>query len=120
MNLTFEPKEDYLYVKISGGFDNDKIYSMLDKIFNECRNCDYSKMLLDALDIELEPVKIFDRYHVGLKIAELSTKSRLIRVGCIVRKQYFDGISVLVANNRGAQFNAFHDKDYALDWLLSR
>ena len=119
MNLILEPKEDYLYVKVSGEFNNDKVNSMLDKIFNKCRNCDYSRMLIDALDIELEPVEIFNRYYVGVKIAELSTKSRLIRVGCIVKKQHFDGISVTAANNRGAHFKAFHDKDNALDWLLS-
>jgi len=74
-------------------------------------------VLLDALDIELEPVKILDRFHIGVKIAELSTKPSLITVGCIVRKQYFDGLSVTTARNRGAEFQAFHDKNKALKWL---
>lgn len=117
MNIRFKRKENYLYVKISGDYIYDDTFSTLDKIFNECRKYDYSKILLDALDIDLGSVSVINRYYIGTKIAELSTKSSLITVGCVVRKQYFDGLSETVAKNRGAQFQAFHEKNKALKWL---
>jgi hypothetical protein len=118
LKTSFQRKENYLYVKVSGDYNEDKAKSNLKKIFDECKNCNYSKVLVDALDIDLESISILDRFYVGLKIADLSTRPSLIKVGCIVRKQYFDGLSVTVAKNRGAHFQAFHDNDTALNWLL--
>jgi hypothetical protein len=118
VNINFEQRKNYLYVKLIGEYINDEVNPTLNKIFNECKSCNYSKMILDTLDIDIKPISIFDRFQIGVKIAELSTKSSLIKVGCIVRKQHFDGISVTAAENRGAQFQIFHDNNEALKWLL--
>jgi hypothetical protein len=117
VNTSFEQRKNYLYVKVSGDYNDDVAKSTLNKIFNECRECNYSKVLLDAHDIDLKSVSILNRFYMGVEIAELSTRPSLIKVGCVVRKQYFDGLSVTVAKNRGAQFQAFHDKNKALKWL---
>jgi hypothetical protein len=118
VNISFKKKDNYLYVKISGDYISNEVNTNINKIFNECRDCNYSKMILDALEIDIKPINIFDRFNIGVKIAELSTKSSPIKVGCMVRKQYFDGISVTAATNRGAEFQIFHDKNEALKWLL--
>jgi hypothetical protein len=117
VNTSFEWNENYLYVKLNGDYATDKANTTLNKIFNECRDWDYSKVLIDALDIDLETISILNRFYMGVKIAELSTKPSLIKVGCMVSKQHFDGLSVTVAKNRGAEFQAFHDKNKALKWL---
>lgn len=117
MNISFKREDNYLYVKLNGDYVKDEVESNLNRIFNECRDCDYSKLLLDTRDIDYEPVKIFDQFYIGVKIAELSSKPPLITVGCMVRKESFNGITETAVKNRGGQFQIFHDENKALSWL---
>ncbi|UCG69512.1 MAG: hypothetical protein JSV09_00365 [Thermoplasmata archaeon] len=117
MNLRFKREDDYLYVKLNGNYVKGEVESNLNRIFNECRDCDYSKLLLDTREIDYESVNIFDRFHIGVKIAELSSKPPLITVGCMVRKESFGGITETAVKNRGGQFQIFQDENKALSWL---
>jgi hypothetical protein len=117
VNLRFKREDNYLHVKLNGEYVKDEVESNLNRIFDECRDSNYNKLLLDTRDIDYEPVKIFDRFYIGVKIAELSSKPPLITVGCVVKKDYLGGITETAAKNRGGQFQLFNDENKALNWL---
>jgi hypothetical protein len=118
VSLSLEQRENYLYIKISDNYTEDILESGLKELFTECRNSNHSKLLIDALDIDLKSIKTLDRFNIGVKIAELSIITPFIKVACVCRKQFSDGFTVTVANNRGAQFKAFYNEDEAVEWLL--
>jgi hypothetical protein len=117
VDLNFELKENYLDVKASGDYIYAESESAINKIFSECRNCDYSKILIDAFNIDLGLLTDIKRFFIGKQIAELNRESPRITVAYVVRKQYINEFAETVAHNRGTRFKGFHNRDEAIKWL---
>lgn len=117
MNINIDQMENYLYIKIDGEYTDAKIEPTLNKIFYECKNCGYSKILIDALDVNLDSMNDLNRFLIGKKIAEFNMESHLMKIAYVVSKQYINRFSEIVARNRGAQLKGFYNKDEANKWL---
>jgi hypothetical protein len=109
--------ENYLYVKVDGFYINDDINPALNKIFSECKNCGYSKILIDALDVNLDIINDINRFFIGVEIAKINRELQLMKIAYVVRKQYINRFAETVARNRGAHLKAFYNRDEATQWI---
>jgi hypothetical protein len=117
VDLNFDRKENYLYVKASGDYVYAESESAINKMLSECKNCDYSNVLIDAIDIDLGLLTDINRFFIGKRIAELNRGSPRIKVAYVVRKQYINEFAETVAYNRGTMFKGFDNRDEAIKWL---
>jgi len=112
-------KDDYIYFKVKGVFENINMNNELvnySKIISNCvdeYNC--RNVLLDISKLEYD-INSINRYRVGLGIQKLFAK-HFVRIACLRNKNVIDDFAEIVASNRGAVFKFFNNKKKAIEWL---
>ena len=123
MESYFDKKEEYLYVKIKGQYVKEERTKVLKLIYDECNQNDYSKMLFDITDVQLDD-DIFERYLNGKEIALIFRKdmTKCIKIALIAQPTKIQDTHLkfeeLVARNMGLDYMVFPNERKALKWLL--
>ena len=123
MEPHFDKKEGYLQVKINGQYVKDERKRVLKSISNKCKEDDYSKILIDIKDLQLDDDS-FERYSSGEEGALYFMKDfrKYIKIALFAQPNKIKGTHLkfgeLVARNRGLDYRVFSNEKRALTWLL--
>jgi hypothetical protein len=115
-DFLYEKEKDYLYLKYMGD-ETDSVMSSLNEVFNNCKNWNYSKLIIDLRDFDFQHVTNMTRFFFGEKIADLSDTIHRVRIAVILNKKDFGGLGETAALNRGAWAKSFFNKDDSIKWL---
>ena len=122
MSITFTPlaTEHFLYVRCLGTYDFQSMRDAYEQAFEAAAATGLRAMILDATGLGGEPPHIFERYELGVAIADLQRK---IGPGIMVAGVGNDGMvsrtrfGELVARNRCAYARVFTDLNRAIQWI---
>ena len=117
LKYLFEKKANYLYMKISGDYNQDEFMEFIQIILNECIKEKTNKVLANMLEVDWVNFGTIQRFYLGDEIAKvLSNKIKLAAVLTIENLNHF---TETVASNRGAHMKVFHDLITAESWIES-
>ena len=117
LKYLFEKKANYLYMIISGDYDENELMDIIQIIFDECIKEKTHKILVNVLEVDWENFGIIQRFYLGDEIAKvLSNKIKFAAVLTIENLNHF---TETVASNRGAHMKVFHDLITAESWIES-
>ncbi len=125
IDLDFEMKEGYLYVRVTGVFTLKEALDAFKKTIEAAANYHAARILIDGLEFKGAPDTV-ERYSFGEYIAEALAKSeksgntKRLRVAFVAREPLLDPdhFIMVVASNRGANVWSFDNLPDALKWLL--
>ena len=113
--IRFHTEMGYLTVEVDGQWDLRDAEHVIESIRDEARKRGQTRIFLDLHNF-LPPESIMTRYFTGEYIAE--HWGYPFRIAALWSREYYDGLAVSVAVNRGAIFQVFFVKEKALEWLL--
>ncbi|MGD2034943.1 MAG: hypothetical protein PVF73_07800 [Bacteroidales bacterium] len=114
---TFEKrKENYVCMKITGKYNYGKFISYIHIAFSECEDAGFSKIMVDAREVEDANISAMDRFGLGEEIAKVV--GRRIQIAVIWPKQYINRFTETVAMNRGGNMRIFGTPEKGEEWLL--
>ncbi len=114
---SFEKKEEYLYLIISGEYDKRDFLSYPKMIKEECEKEKIYKVLLDALALKGTNAPKMDRFFIGEEVAK--TLGPGIKLAAAWPEKDIDKLAEIVAINRGGNIYVHGDLETAKDWLLN-
>lgn len=118
--IRYEEHDDFLRIKYAGYENIDEFFYSIEKALKICQEKNYSKVILDVIDVDFTFVSGMNKYHAGEKIAKLSRHHEPIKVAVVGPKKYYDGFVDNVATNRGALIKMFTETNNALHWLREK
>lgn len=121
MKFKTEPLEHYLYISISGVYeDNFEGVSSLRQYAEICKEHNLDAILIDARKIEGE-VSTMAEFGRGLEFAT-AFKDNNIQIAIVGTEEYLTRESLFetVARNRKVPLRVFTDIDQAEQWLIKR
>lgn len=111
-----EPLPGYLLISLTGCWQVEAVLATIDTIVAECRQRGCQRVLVDSMMLE-GSLPDWDRYEVGLRVAEVL---RRVRIAVLGPPRIINKFSENVAVNRGAQLLVTADRAAALAWLLDQ
>lgn len=118
LNFTLEPREGYLYVHMSPGFEftPDSMTRFWTSVSESCRRHNLRKVLADGENVQrkLTPMESYDHASLAARLLPGLT------VSCCFRGYKTDEQTEFfktAAMNRGVRVEFFQDLDKALRWL---
>lgn len=117
LEYSLKKEDDYLFVEFRGEYHGNLSVLKLEDIKQTCQHYGYSRLLVDIRSCKLN-VTIADRYQFGEEIAKIFVSPVLIKIAMLVSPEQYNDFVTIVAENRGAVYEAFTDKKEALTWLL--
>ena len=117
MNFTFDIRAEsgYLNVDLAGEWNLDELKGFAEALHLRVTDGGQKKILIDALRTTTPP-NTSSSYRYGDFI---STMFFGYKIALVIRKEFITGLFENVAVNRGVFLSVFHDKQSALQWLLS-
>jgi len=115
-NYTFQRKEEYLLLTISGEYEKIEFLSYPALIANECHKEKVFKVLVNALDLKNSNPPTMDRFFLGEEIAKVLGPK--IKLAVVWPKKDINKFAENVAVNRGARVIAASEISEAEKWLL--
>ncbi|MEI6554318.1 MAG: hypothetical protein WCL70_01880 [Paludibacter sp.] len=92
-NFTFIKKEDHLFMNLTGKYNLQDYFSIIEFAKKTCDAENINKILANTLDVELTDISTMDRFDLGKKIAE--TLQYKIKIAFIAKKEIVDGFAEL-------------------------
>lgn len=115
VELTFETRMYYLYVKGRGPSDLDSTRRALTLIEEQARQARLTRILIDARDVE-PPRRELDRFFLGEYVAELF--GARYRIAVVYQADRINKFAENTAVNRGANLLVAAEEDSAMKWLM--
>ena len=118
MEMSFEPKNDYINIKIIGVYKESEDFEKIKKIFVDIKQYGYSTMLVDVRDLNYH----FDtpkRFYLSEYWVELCKDLGYVTTAVLGKEEKMNSFSEDVVSNRGVTFKLFTDEKEAVDWLKS-
>lgn len=118
--LTFENRENHLFVLSNGLRTRGTVTAMAMEIFDAALANNLSKVLIDARELDGR-LGVLDSYLLVTEVFQ-NIRGKGIRKAAIVDEQINtlrEWFLETVARNRGFNIRIFNDKEKALDWLVS-
>lgn len=118
-SITFEDRQEYLYVFVTGEHDSYEIsHKYWLEIAEKCRQENFKKLLIEE-DIP-ETVSIADGYKLASEISQMGfTGVRIAFVDRYADQSELNEFTELVAVNRGLYTKVFNNFTEGEKWLLS-
>lgn len=113
---SFENREKYLYMKVTGQYDYNDSINYLSLILEECKKLRKNRIIVDMFDVEDGDIPIIDRFNLGEKMAEII--KRQVKIAIVFPERYINKMLETVAWNRGVNIGVFPDLQHAKHWLL--
>ena len=115
--ISFEKKEGYLSVTISGKHNKIEFISYAKIIRDKCEKENIYKVLFNGLDVKETNLSKLDKYFIGIEFANVFKNT--IKIVYVLPKKDLDGFSGIVASNRVTKMKGFSDLDSAKRWLFN-
>ena len=116
-NLYFVENQDYLFVKVVGEWIKEEIETHIRSIQEEANRYRFNKILVEALNVELDTTTEMIRFYTGEHIAKIWGWN--LKAAFIGRAKFINHFAETVAINRGANIAVFSDKSKAFKWLIN-
>ena len=113
--VSYENKDGYCFVRISGEWNTDKLKEFIDGSIRHAEEYGWNSILIDGYELET-PKTDFQRFLIGKYAAE-AYGSRF-RVALYFQPERITKFAENAAVNRGADFRVWGSKEEALQWLL--
>ena len=113
---SFEKKESYLSLTISGAYDKIDFLSYPQIIKDECEKERTYKVLANALNVSGSSSETIERFFFGEKLADVLGGK--IKLAGVWPEKDINKFAETVANNRGGYTRIFGDVETAKKWLL--
>ena len=113
--VTFEARERYLLVRVSGPFDVSAAREVMVTIKQQAQAGGFTHILVDALGITA-PARDLDRFLVGEALAQLLPHP--FKVAVLYKAEWINKFAENTAVNRGAAVLVCSQEAKALQWLL--
>lgn len=113
---SFENKEGYLSLTISGEYDKMDFLAYAKLLKDTCDEERAHKVLVDNLNVIGTNVSTMDRFFLGEQLANVAWGK--IKVAVVWPEKDIDKFAENVAINRGAYACVFGDIETAKKWLL--
>jgi len=115
LKLTHERLENYLFVRLEGGWTEEAVQQAIDDIAELARTHGHLRVLVDALNLSA-PSTDLKRYLAGEHIAK---RWRQLKVSIAYPEKLITGFTEDTAANRGAYMVVFPDLASAERWLTN-
>ena len=115
-NYSFQKKENYLLLTISGDYEKIEFLSYPTLIANECHKEKIFNVMVNALDVKMTNTPTMDRFFMGEEIAKVLGPK--IKMAIVWPKKDINKFAENVAVNRGGKMNVVSDISEAEKWLL--
>ena len=114
---SFENKEGYLSLTISGEYDKMDFLSYAEILKDRCDKERAHKVLVNNLKVIGTDVSTIDRFYLGEQLANVAGGK--IKVAVVWPEKDIDKFAENVAINRGGDICVVGDIETAKKWLLS-
>ena len=118
MDVKIEPLPDYLYVRMSGDYqDSTPIEGHPDSVGRACREGNYRRLLVDIKELTGN-METLEAYHRGEDIARVFSHGD-VHIAIVGSREHIRVLAFFenVIVNRGAILRVFADIDEATEWL---
>lgn len=116
MNSKIDKLDEYIYLKMSGILDTSSVKECMKNLHNECIESNYSKILIDFLDVDLKSLNIRKKIIFITMLMDLF-KMDTVKIAGLVDSKYFDSAAKRFTTLANLNFKGFHDRNDAIDWL---
>ena len=120
IDMRFEFRDDYLFVQCEGSYEFESMRRVYATSFAAAVRGDCRAVLVDVRDLTGEPPTIFERYTLGVYVAELQRgPARGVMIAGVGKRPmvHANKFGELVARNRSAVARIFTDMDEAIEWI---
>ncbi|MBN2524558.1 MAG: STAS/SEC14 domain-containing protein [Bacteroidales bacterium] len=115
-NYSFEIRDGYLYMKISGKHESGDFVSYLKVISAECDKEKTNKILVDAMEVQEIVLSMMERFLLGEELAKIIKYK--IKIAVVWPEKRINRFTETVAFNRGSIMRTFGNIQQAEKWLL--
>ena len=113
---SFQRKENYLNVNLSGEYDKGEFMSLPEIIRRKCHKENIFKALVNGLDLKNTNTPAMDRFFMGEEIAR--SIGSAIKLAIVWPQKDIDKFTENVAVNRGSYIIVVGNVTEAEKWLL--
>mgnify|MGYP006298070571 FL=1 len=116
MESKIEKVDEYIYLKMYGMLDTSSVKKCIKNLHKECIESNYSKILIDFLDVDLQSLNIRKKIVFITMLMDLFQMDT-IKIAGLVNQKYFDKAARRFTYLANLNFKGFHDKNKAIAWL---
>jgi hypothetical protein len=113
---SFEKKDNYLVMKISGEYSIEDFMSFVEIIKNRCEKENINRVLVDTQNFTYTNVPTMDRFYIGENIAKFFGSK--IKLAVVWPEEHINKFAENVAVNRGGRLFVTHSVNDAEEWLM--
>ncbi len=120
IDMRFEFRDDYLFVQCEGDYEFESMRQVYATSFAAAVRGGCRALLIDVRALTGEPPTIFERYTLGVYVAELQRgPARGVMIAGVGKRPMVHAkkFGELVARNRAAVARIFTDMDEAVAWI---
>ena len=114
---SFEKKENYLLLTITGDYAKEDFIAYADIILEHCEKENFKKILVDTLNVTYTNLATMDRFFIGENLANVLGPK--IKLTMVMPKEHINKFAENVAVNRGGKVFVTNSVETAEDWLLN-
>jgi len=117
--LTLDPKEDVLWVTVSGTRSIETVLAIINEIFSACTEHNLSIILLDVRELDGR-LSTINTFTLATRHFSILRELRVIKKAAIVDLKEFElnyRFFETLTRKRGYKLRLFSDLDAAADWL---
>jgi hypothetical protein len=116
MNSKIDKLDEYIYLKMSGMLDTISVKECITNLHNECIESNYSKVLIDFLEVDLKSLNIRKKIIFITMLMDLF-KMDTVKIAGLVDSKYFDSVAKKFTSLANLNFKGFHNRTEAIAWL---
>jgi hypothetical protein len=116
MNSKIDKLDDYIYLKMSGMLDTNSVKECMTNLHDECIESNYSKVLIDFLDVDLKSLNLRKKIIFITLLMDLF-KMDTVKIAGLVENKYFDSAAKRFIYLANLNFKGFHNRNEAIEWL---
>lgn len=117
LQYQLEKAGDHLVLNVTGEWQLDAMYELIDAIAGECRKHNCDNVLVNGLAMEIHGLVLeFERFLVGERVADVLQG---IKLAAVFPAEQINKFGERIAVKRGAKLFVTSTQDEALQWLLS-
>lgn len=113
--IRFEPREDYLYMKMEGDYNEQDAFSYPTIGLAECDKYGYKKLMVNALHMGNASTTAIEKFFLGRRMAEVF--GARLKVAILWNPEDIDKMAEMTANFKGADVLITGDEEEAMAWL---
>ena len=119
MDISYEMKEEYLYFKVTGDFNDKKDFPQIVNIVDITKKQNYSCLLIDVKELNYH-FNTTQRFSLSEHWVSLCKDAGWIKTAILGKKEIMDTFSEDIITNRGVEFRLFSNEQEAINWLQKK